>query len=771
MESQREWNDLFQQLLVTLVFEAEDTTSSDSNEVPSLSEHLDTVGTHVPGLLQRSGQQLVKALTGTGIRNARSRVSNEASHLCALATSLGYYLSVALREDQLDHLAQQLDSTVGGWLRTFLGLPNTFRPVFSLNTEDARALALQAALHAVFPAYGTKGPHALIRTPVCYVSEAFPFDGEELGEACKRLSGRLGLPLDSIIRIPRSKGCYGIDITSLEAAVAFDIAEGRFPVMVLATAGTPLTGHSDDLAALRECCNRHHLWLHVEGTSLALLAIPSAPPIFEEALKADSIAIHPSHIFGAAGPAACTFFRNPFPDRFWLPRSSLASLPLWMWMQKEGLNVLRAAVQRALLLTQLLAKKIFHMHSLHPIDLSADAPHVVIFRYAPVDEDALDKDTINLLNTQLLTKLKTVAQPLDIHTVTIDGQVCFHFAPTFSPSILATTEETVIRFAEALTHDVTLIDSTLNCRDAFEEAVSQHTHLVMVPVQPSLHFVGLGAIKYIPEYLLPQRTTKLAKDAKKDIDTLNVALAERLRKTDSIFSPGTADDGGACLLVGVASPPVNDERMQQIVNLIDETTGNLEISQKVLENMGEVIRRSIHDAEEQIEEENLTQFAEEGIIRHLPVVGPVFNWLLPHTPSPVKGRTFDIRSRQLESTEATYDMRTQSSLSRSNSHDSSSGIPAISRRLSSGSKSSSKTFPVEVPSSKPPQEESHPTGHDTYYPHEQARPKTHLSADEIEEIQEEIQEEKEEQEEQEEQEREEQEQQEREEEEEEEDMR
>ena len=44
-----------------------------------------------------------------------------------------------------------------------------------------------------------------------------------------------------------------------------DLKRGRVPVMVIAYAGTPLAGHVEDMAGIREFCNKHDMWMHVQG--------------------------------------------------------------------------------------------------------------------------------------------------------------------------------------------------------------------------------------------------------------------------------------------------------------------------------------------------------------------------------------------------------------------------------------------------------------------------------------------------------------------------
>ena len=55
------------------------------------------------------------------------------------------------------------------------------------------------------------------------------------------------------------------DTVALDFTVEQDISSCRTPVMVIAYAGTPLSGHVEDMAAIREICNRHKIWMHVQG--------------------------------------------------------------------------------------------------------------------------------------------------------------------------------------------------------------------------------------------------------------------------------------------------------------------------------------------------------------------------------------------------------------------------------------------------------------------------------------------------------------------------
>ena len=62
----------------------------------------------------------------------------------------------------------------------------------------------------------------------------------------------------------------------------------------------------------------------------------------------------------------------------------------------------------------------------------------------------------------------------------------------------------------------------------------------------------------------------------------------------------------------------------------------------------------IETATEDLKRENDERLWQEGILRHVPFVGSVYNWLSPPPPPGIKGRTLDLTAGVLESTENIY---------------------------------------------------------------------------------------------------------------------
>lgn len=66
-----------------------------------------------------------------------------------------------------------------------------------------------------------------------------------------------------------------MDLGALQKMLSDDSATGRTPLLIIADAGTPVTGHVDNISRIRELCKIHGAWLHLRGHSLASLALPN----------------------------------------------------------------------------------------------------------------------------------------------------------------------------------------------------------------------------------------------------------------------------------------------------------------------------------------------------------------------------------------------------------------------------------------------------------------------------------------------------------------
>lgn len=88
------------------------------------------------------------------------------------------------------------------------------------------------------------------------------------------------------------KGALRTD--ELEQVIAADVAEGAFPVMVVATVGTTSTMAMDPVRAIADVCSQHGIWLHVDAAMAGTAALcPEFRWIHDGVEHADSYCFNP----------------------------------------------------------------------------------------------------------------------------------------------------------------------------------------------------------------------------------------------------------------------------------------------------------------------------------------------------------------------------------------------------------------------------------------------------------------------------------------------
>ncbi|ELU10486.1 hypothetical protein CAPTEDRAFT_223791 [Capitella teleta] len=70
--------------------------------------------------------------------------------------------------------------------------------------------------------------------------------------------------------------------------------------------------------------------------------------------------------------------------------------------------------------------------------------------------------------------------------------------------------------------------------------------------------------------------------------------------------------------------------------------------------MAEIVRTGIEKANQDLVKEHQEQLSQEGFLRQVPMVGSIFNWLSPPAKEAAKGRSFNLSSGKIETTESIY---------------------------------------------------------------------------------------------------------------------
>jgi glutamate/tyrosine decarboxylase-like PLP-dependent enzyme len=214
--------------------------------------------------------------------------------------------------------------------------------------------------------------------------------------------------------------------SDLEQTIREDLARGRKPIAIVASAGTVNTGAVDPLREIATIASEHGLWLHVDGAYGALAAI-AARDKFDGLGMVDSLSLDPHKWLYQPLDCGCLLYRDtsvarqtfaytgtyakqlsddPIEGFVYFEESMELSrrcrgLKLWLSLRFHGLDAFRAAIRQDLDHAQRLAQLVDatpHLERLAPVELSA-----VCFRHR-LRENASEAER-NAFNLALLKRL------------------------------------------------------------------------------------------------------------------------------------------------------------------------------------------------------------------------------------------------------------------------------------------------------------------------------------------------------------------------------
>lgn len=170
-----------------------------------------------------------------------------------------------------------IENTVISWVAEMLGLP-----------DDAEGVLLSGGSLANFTGFSVA--RSEIGRGVAYLTD-------QTHASLPRNLRQMGLS-DEEIRILPSDDNLRMCPETLSMAIKADIAQGRRPMMAVATAGTTNTGAADPLQAIADICDAHGMWLHVDGAYGAPAAITNAGrDVLRGLERADSVVLDPHKWF------------------------------------------------------------------------------------------------------------------------------------------------------------------------------------------------------------------------------------------------------------------------------------------------------------------------------------------------------------------------------------------------------------------------------------------------------------------------------------------
>lgn len=85
-------------------------------------------------------------------------------------------------------------------------------------------------------------------------------------------------------------------------------------------------------------------------------------------------------------------------------------------------------------------------------------------------------------------------------------------------------------------------------------------------------------------------------------------------------------DGMACVRFGMVT---EDLAVEELVHMVLSAGQELEESCKELEEMSELVRQAVEEANAALERENEERLYQEGLLKHVPIVGSLLQWWSP----------------------------------------------------------------------------------------------------------------------------------------------
>uniref|UniRef100_A0A8C2CZ69 Pyridoxal-dependent decarboxylase domain-containing protein 1 n=1 Tax=Cyprinus carpio TaxID=7962 RepID=A0A8C2CZ69_CYPCA len=628
----------------------------------------------IPGPLEGDGQDVVSILQlvqnlmhGDDDQQGQRRMQYVGEY-ALLGHSLAAYISVLERE-RLRKLTTRILSDTTLWLCRLFRYENG-SAYYHEDDREGLVKVCRLVINTHYEDYATEGFTMLSsKHPVIYQSAACR---PGLGQ---HLCSQLALPLSCLCIVPCNTmfgSLHQMDVALLDKLIRDDRESGKVPLLLIANAGTPGAGHTDKLSRLKELCVQYNMWLHVEGVNLATLALGQVSSAVTAATKCDSMTLTPGPWLGLPAVPAVTLYRHEDPALSLAagltssqPVEKLRALPLWLSLQYLGHDGILQRIKHASQLSQQLLE---HLKTLASIKTSVgelvedelNSP-VVVFRFsqdsAPSSGGSVEgyfageRDVLDVLNRWLGEQLAQQVPLSGVDVVELEDEgTCVRFSPLMTAAALGTQENDVAALVEKLGEMIPVLSCTLRYRQDFKDEVLQQASLSYIE---DLSWPGLGGVRYEP------RATDLDEDKRQhSVEKINNDLLKKLMEldTDLYFSGGPEFcEEKNCIFIGMAT---EDLDVAELVETIVSIGREIEESGKLFENMTEVVRRGIQEAELQLQKANEEKLMEEGVLRQIPLVGPVLNWFSPVQAS-VKGRTFNLAEGCLDSTEPVYSVKAQ----------------------------------------------------------------------------------------------------------------
>lgn len=484
----------------------------------------------------------------------------------------------------------------------------------------------------------------------------------------------------------------------LETSAAADPTGTASPLLVVACVGSFLFGHNDLVSKLLELRSRYRFWLHLIGLNLAALIATDAQEHLQKVIQsADSFTMPLNLWLGVRALPYLTVCKSSksavvsetlnvalkeaigFETR-------LSSLPWWVAVQQLGSEGMKQRIDYAYDYIKLVLKCLsLFDNQLHLLGWGQSTaksvlekieaklitpPSVLTFRYevgkANNNEDVrensgIDDDYISCLNVWLAQGLNNEfhsSLSLQIVDMASGGGNGIRVCPLESSAPCRFEDPVKLdQLNKCLESMLNILNITVRCKRRLKEFIKDRPDLISLNIPK---WAGVTGLVYIPKVMLDSNMQKptdnvleWSEQQRNQISHLNIELVRSLRNTDRAFSIGECG-GVNCVNLGMLADECD---LPELIKLVAEKGSEVEESSKYIEALAKVVKQGIEAANEDMKRESELRLINEGILRHVPLVGSVMNWWSPlpkSEGSQARGRAFDLVTGSILPTDAIF---------------------------------------------------------------------------------------------------------------------
>ena len=177
----------------------------------------------------------------------------------------------------------ELEQVTLGWLRDWMGLPESFAG-FIYDTASI------SSMHAIAAAREMADPEARVHGAS---GRLVMYTSEQSHSSIEKGAIAVGIGQENVRKIPTTPD-FRMDVNLLRAAVEADLRAGKKPFCVVATSGTTSTTSVDPVSQIADVAEQYGLWLHVDAAYAGAAAImPEFRWVLDGASRAQSFVMNP----------------------------------------------------------------------------------------------------------------------------------------------------------------------------------------------------------------------------------------------------------------------------------------------------------------------------------------------------------------------------------------------------------------------------------------------------------------------------------------------